>query len=397
MNFTRLFYPYSSIKTAINERKWRHGHIFGFLLVGLLYGSSCQKEKTILTNQPESDLISLSQILSNNYPLTFFTAAMKQTGLLDTLQQKGPFTIFAPDNAAFDSIGIHTLNDLAKINKDTLMHLLRYHILWGQNVGLQQIPQNLDNQFTNGENLPLFLSRPVPGFSDAPPDYLTVNGVIVKKADIQGSNGVIHILSQVLKYPDSSIQSFLTSRPEYSYFVTCLKQFKLWDQLGNKPPFNSTNKGPFTVIAPTNTAFRSNKIKLKDLALLNPLNYSNVLFSPYILENNLLFMSDIRLFSIFDDQNQPLNYNFYKSFIPPSNDFRVDFQLSLDGTNVKVYFPVAEVEIYGINQLTSNEYYLGNPGIFNDMQVYKNLNNITLNGIVHPTDSLMVKPALVKK
>ncbi len=68
----------------------------------------------------------------NSKDHTTLVAAVKAAGLVDTLSGPGPFTVFAPVNAAFDALPAGTVDNLLKPeNKDTLVHILTYHVVAG--------------------------------------------------------------------------------------------------------------------------------------------------------------------------------------------------------------------------------------------------------------------------
>ena len=126
--------------------------------------------------------------------------AVKAAGLVKTLDSKGPFTVFAPTDAAFDEVPKSTLKSLLKpANKEKLQGLLTYHVVEGDFkakdvVGL--IKKN-DGQATvgtvNGGKLTLSLS-----YGDVKIKDQQGNTATVAKADLNSSNGVIHVVDKVL-------------------------------------------------------------------------------------------------------------------------------------------------------------------------------------------------------
>ncbi len=345
---------------------------------------SCTKTNLISPASENVNSIAVLDILNSNYSLSLFKTALVKTGLYDSLNGKGAYTLFIPNNDAFDSIGIRSDSDIQKLNTDSLKKLLKYHIVFGQKLTYNDIPQSLDNSYTNGENLPLYLSRALPNTTNLPPNTLTVNGVFCQKVDVLASNGVIHILSQVLKYPDSSIQTYLNKHPEYSYFVYGLKQFHLWDQLGVLPSENHPSKGYFTLIAPTNTAFISAKISFNSLNKYNPAHYSSLLYSTYILGDNFLFISDLLFFT----SNDLFNQNF--TYVSPDQRFGFNFKADIF---LSILYPAATVGNFAIDS-TSNLSRQFSSDI--SLPPYATLNNLARNGIIHPVNTLLVDPKAVK-
>jgi uncharacterized surface protein with fasciclin (FAS1) repeats len=118
--------------------------------------------------------------------------ALKAAGLLKTLSEKGPFTVFAPTDDAFKKLDQNTLKLLLKPeNKDTLTKILNYHVLSGE-VDSQDI-QPGDVTTVEGSSLKIQVADGKVSLND------TTN---VVKADVKAKNGVIHIIDQVLVPPD---------------------------------------------------------------------------------------------------------------------------------------------------------------------------------------------------
>ena len=115
-------------------------------------------------------------------------AAVKAAGLVETLSVTGPFTIFAPTNAAFDALPAGTVEDLLKPeNKEKLTAVLTYHVVAG-NVMSSQLADGQKVATLNGQELTVAIKDGV----------VTINGTKVIAADLAGSNGVIHVVEGVL-------------------------------------------------------------------------------------------------------------------------------------------------------------------------------------------------------
>lgn len=109
--------------------------------------------------------------------------ALKAAGLVDTLKGSGPFTVFAPTDAAFAKLPEGTVATLLKPeNKAKLIAILTYHVVPGKVVSSQLL--------NVGE------AKTVQG--QAVPFGITVAGANVVKADIQCTNGVIHVIDEVI-------------------------------------------------------------------------------------------------------------------------------------------------------------------------------------------------------
>lgn len=119
---------------------------------------------------------------------TTLVAAVKQAGLVDALSNAGPFTVFAPTNAAFEKLPENTVNDLMKAaNKEKLQDILQYHVFVGSlKTDLMQDGQTLNQ--VNGGNI-----------SISKKDGKTqVNNTATIVASIPASNGIIHVIDAVL-------------------------------------------------------------------------------------------------------------------------------------------------------------------------------------------------------
>ena len=119
---------------------------------------------------------------------TTLVAAVTAAGLVETLSGDGPFTIFAPTNAAFAALPAGTVEDLLKPeNKDKLTSILTYHVVAG-NVMSAQLSDGQKVVTLNGQELTVAIKEGV----------VTINGAKVVAADLAGSNGVIHVVDSVI-------------------------------------------------------------------------------------------------------------------------------------------------------------------------------------------------------
>jgi uncharacterized surface protein with fasciclin (FAS1) repeats len=115
-------------------------------------------------------------------------AAVTAAGLVDTLKGAGPFTVFAPSDEAFASLPAGTVESLVKPeNKAQLTKILTYHVMPGKVMSHDVAGQKLSPLSVEGEALHVDGTNGV-----------TVNGAHVVTADIECSNGVIHVIDKVL-------------------------------------------------------------------------------------------------------------------------------------------------------------------------------------------------------
>ncbi|WP_347833441.1 fasciclin domain-containing protein [uncultured Planktomarina sp.] len=118
---------------------------------------------------------------------TTLVAAVQAAGLVDTLKGEGPFTVFAPTDEAFAALPEGTIATLLlPENKDKLMSILTYHVVSGK-VMSTDLSNGMMATTIQGGNVTIMTENGV-----------TVNGAKVVTADIETSNGVIHVIDAVI-------------------------------------------------------------------------------------------------------------------------------------------------------------------------------------------------------
>ena len=119
---------------------------------------------------------------------TTLVTAVTAAGLVETLSGTGPFTVFAPTNAAFAALPAGTVENLLKPeNKEKLTSILTYHVVAG-NVLSSQLTDGQKVATLNGQELTVAIKNGV----------VTINGTKVIAADLAGSNGVVHVVEGVI-------------------------------------------------------------------------------------------------------------------------------------------------------------------------------------------------------
>ena len=115
-------------------------------------------------------------------------AAVQAAGLVDTLKGEGPFTVFAPTDEAFEKLPAGTVEDLLKPeNKDQLVAVLTYHVIPGKVMSGDIAGKKMNVKTVQGSEISV----------DAM-DGVKVDATNVVTADIETSNGVIHVIDQVV-------------------------------------------------------------------------------------------------------------------------------------------------------------------------------------------------------
>ncbi len=117
-------------------------------------------------------------------------AALQAAGLVDTLKGNGPFTVFAPTDAAFAKLPAGTVEDLLKPeNKAKLTAILTYHVVPGNVPASQVVTMNgKEVKTVNGQSVKISVNG----------GTVKVDGATVVTTDVKASNGVIHVIDSVI-------------------------------------------------------------------------------------------------------------------------------------------------------------------------------------------------------
>ena len=201
--------------------------------------------------------------------LTTFVKAMEKAGLTAVLTSETDATILAPTNEAFDILyGELDVVDLTEIPATTLKQILEYHIIPNMKLSTSAFSNGNGNGFVETTALaPGFENTPYTLYFDASSD-VNLNGdttIVNGSEDREATNGFIQPIGNVLSVP--AVQTFITSNTNLSQFTTALfreDQKEILEFLQN--PENT----PYTILAPSNTAFDSlfskqNKIIAEEL------------------------------------------------------------------------------------------------------------------------------------
>src|SRR5947207_6004984 len=156
--------------------------------------SELSGEKTVMVGGaamfPSKNII---QNAVNSKDHTTLVAAVKAAGLVDTLEGKGPFTVFAPTNAAFGKLPAGTVDTLVKLeNKPTLTKILTYHVVPGR-LAASGLTDGKKLKTVEGEELTVHASGGKVTIIDAKGGSSTVT-----IPNVNQSNGVIHVVDTVL-------------------------------------------------------------------------------------------------------------------------------------------------------------------------------------------------------
>lgn len=142
------------------------------------------------TMQASNDIVGVAKATPD---LSTLVAAVTAGDLVTTLQGKGPFTVFAPTNQAFSDIQSTVDTLLKPANKADLQNVLTYHVVPGTYTAAD-LKDGQKLKTVQGDELTVSIDG----------DTVKVNGATVEKADVNASNGVVHVINKVLVPPASN-------------------------------------------------------------------------------------------------------------------------------------------------------------------------------------------------
>ena len=159
-----------------------------------------------LAGHHEKDTMASANIVATADQAGQFTtllAAAKAAGLADVLANDGPFTVFAPTDAAFGALPAGTIEELLKpANRDALARILKFHVLSGK-VGSDALADGIQVATLAGADAAIAASEG--GF--------TIEGAQIVATDIAASNGVIHVIDRVILPPETMSSLAAPSTP----------------------------------------------------------------------------------------------------------------------------------------------------------------------------------------
>ena len=216
-------------------------------LITLLFFNCDDDSNDDYNNTPEP--LTIVETAQATESLSSLVAAVVEAGLVDTLNSEGPFTVLAPTNAAFQEfLNANGWGSVADIPDDALVQVLLNHVISGEvkSTDLITLGSGYTNSLAvgpNNTNISLYFNTT---------DGVKFNGISsVSSADIEASNGVVHVVDKVIGLP--TIVDFAVSNPNLSTLVTALTREDLtFDYVG---ALSNASSDPFTVFAPTNDAF----------------------------------------------------------------------------------------------------------------------------------------------
>jgi uncharacterized surface protein with fasciclin (FAS1) repeats len=274
---------------------------------------------------------SIPGIAGKTAELSTLVDALKAADLVTTLEGKGPFTVFAPTNDAFEALPYkgaeltYLLN-----NKDKLTEVLEYHVTSGNITS---------GDLKNGEMIKMLMGGDVTVKING--TTVMINDAMVTTPNVIASNGVVHIIDKVLIPENFTAPNIpaLAADANLSTLVTALQKAEL---------VTAVSDGPLTVFAPTNAAFAALPTGLLD-KLLEPANLQAL--------------------------QQVLKYHVVSGEVVSSALKNGEKVPTLEGSNLNITISGSEVDVNKAKVIKADQF--------------------AVNGVVHVIDAVLVPPDFV--
>lgn len=222
-----------------------------FKKLGLMLMFSALTITVSCSDDSSSESNTIASIASKNAEFSTLVTALNKTGLTATLNGSGNFTVFAPTNQAFSTFlsanGFSSLDDVpVAVLKEILLNHVVNDELFSNELTTGYVKSLGKGSASSTNTLSLFINTT---------SGVKINGVSnVTAADIDASNGVIHKVDAVIGLP--TIVTHAVANPNFTSLVAALTRSDQADQ-NFVGILSGTASSPFTVFAPTNTAFSS--------------------------------------------------------------------------------------------------------------------------------------------
>lgn len=160
--------------------------VIALFLVGLMSACAQTADEAQAPQAPQADIVDTA-ISAGQF--NTLVAAVQAADLVDTLKSPGPFTVFAPTDEAFAKLPEGTVEGLLKPeNKDKLVAVLTYHVIPGEVFSKDIAGKKLEVATVQGSTVDI----------DATGSGVKIDGANVVAADVDASNGVIHVIDSVI-------------------------------------------------------------------------------------------------------------------------------------------------------------------------------------------------------
>ncbi len=235
LNVTGQFRLSSNKTSHVPQGQKEKPCYFAYILVTALAVTMFTGTTTLLAQQvAKKDIV---ETAISNGSFKTLVAALTAADLVDSLKGKGPFTVFAPTDSAFDELSPGTVEDLLKPeNKKKLIAVLTYHVVPG-NVMAKDVLEMTGAKTLNGQCIDIAVNGRM----------VKVDEANVSKTDIECSNGVIHIIDKVMLPAEQNIVETAEQAGKFKTLLAAAEAAGLVEILSGDESL--------TLFAPTDEAF----------------------------------------------------------------------------------------------------------------------------------------------
>lgn len=216
----------------------------GVLFAILIFTTACSEDDdNNVTPQVQTPDKSVVEIASSDDNFSILVEALAKADLVSALEGDGPYTVFAPTNDAFEmlfeTLGVNGIEDLSA---EALTPILLYHVVSAKAMSTDIMTgyyETLSSATPDNKGIVLYAM--------VGNDVMINNSAMVTTADIEATNGVIHVIDKVILPP--TVVDLAIQNENFSILVEAVVKAGLVEAL--------SAAGPFTVFAPTNSAFEA--------------------------------------------------------------------------------------------------------------------------------------------
>lgn len=195
-------------------------------------------------SNPDPEPQTITEIAAANNDFSILVSALVKANLDGVLNGNGMYTIFAPTDAAFEAAGITNLDNLSG---DDLRPILLNHVVSGK---IMSTDLNAGDNYVSSENASGPNETKLSLYINAGDNVMVNNNATVVTPDIEASNGVIHVINNVIS-ADVDVVDIAMQNSNFSELVGALQAAE------GDLVTTLQGDGPFTVFAPTNAAFEA--------------------------------------------------------------------------------------------------------------------------------------------
>ncbi len=320
-------------------------HFYALLLLAALL-QGCSKDDNVRVR----DNNILPSVITDNFNLKTFSAALDRSNLTSAVSAEGPFTALVPSDAAFQAGGYNGPGAIIAASQPVIKKLTAYHILEGM-YQLERMPFLFNQEIASYGGGKLYFTRWVKG-NDT---IMTVNGSRITPQAVKASNGLVQVIDRVLQpYSFGQLADAIAAENELTLFYQALRRAGMEELL--------RGKGPFTVYAPDNNAMAA-----YGLVSLEEVNNTNPVALQALLRYHIV--ADRR---------------FLNDYVLSTGASAESTQAMLDNNTVKITLvPNSSVQ-GGYDGIT-----LRGPGNVNTEVKVTRRDIVTGNGILHITDQVL--------